>query len=132
MSKTTVTRLFIAANIAIVVGVILVLATVVTAIAGGVISIGGPTVVTIDGHTFAGAVGWLLLAALVLAGGAIAGIASWIGALFNTAELEDKTWFGALLILGLLSFGWVAMVAYVVAGPDGTSTRNSDRLPMTA
>ncbi|HEU5205404.1 MAG TPA: hypothetical protein VFU17_14020 [Candidatus Limnocylindrales bacterium] len=132
MSKTTVTRLFIAANIAIVVGVILVLATVVTALAGGVVTIGGPGVVAIDGHTFAGAVGWLLLAAVILGGGTLIGIASWIGALFNTSDLEDKTWFGALLILGLLSFGWVAMVAYVVAGPDGTSTRNSDRLAMTA
>ena len=132
MSKTTVTRLFIGANIAIVVGVILVLATVVTALVGGVVTIGGPSVVAIDGHTFAGAVGWLLLSAVILGGGTLIGIASWIGALFNTAELEDKTWFGALLILGLLSFGWVAMVAYVVAGPDGTSANSSDRLAMTA
>ena len=57
MSKTTVTRLFIGANIAIVVGVVLVLATVVAALAGGVVSIGGPSVVAIDGDTFAGAVG---------------------------------------------------------------------------
>ena len=132
MSKTTVTRLFVGANIAIVVGVVLVLATVVAALAGGVVSIGGPSVVAIDGDTFGGTVGWLLLAAVILAAGTLIGIASWIGALFNTAELEDKTWFGALLVLGLLSFGWVAMVAYVVAGPDGTSTNSSDRLAMTA
>ena len=132
MSKTTVTRLFIAANVAIVVGVILVLATVVTALAGGVVTIGGPSVVAIDGHTFTGAVGWLLLAAVILGGGTLIGIASWVGALFNTSALEDKTWFGALLALGLLSFGWVAMVAYVVAGPDGTSSQRSDNFAVTA
>jgi hypothetical protein len=127
MSKTTITRLFIAANVAIVVGVVLALATVVAALANGVISIGGPNVVTIDGEVFAGASGWLLLAGLVAAGGAIAAVASFIGALFNTWQLDDKTWFVALLALGLFSFGWVAMVAYVVAGPDSSTPDDSDR-----
>jgi hypothetical protein len=53
-------------------------------------------------------------------GGAIGGLVSWIGALLNTAQLEDKTWFIILLVLGLLSFGLFAMIAYVIAGPDGT------------
>jgi hypothetical protein len=39
--------------------------------------------------------------------------------LLNTAELTDKTWFIILLVLGLFSFGLVAMIAYVIAGPDG-------------
>jgi uncharacterized membrane protein len=47
-------------------------------------------------------------------------VVSWIGALLNTWQLEDKLWFAALLALGLLGFGVVAMIAYVVAGPDGT------------
>ena len=126
MSKTTVTRLFVGANVAIVVGAVLALGTVVSALANGVITIGGPNVVTIDGEVFGGAFGWLLLAALVLAGGALATVASFVGALLNTWQLDDKTWFIALLALGLFSFGWVAMVAYVVAGPDGDLTRNSD------
>ena len=126
MSKTTITQLFIAANVAIVVGVVLALATVIAALAGGVVAIGGPSVVTVDGEAFAGALGWLLLSGLVLAGGFIAAVASWIGALFNTSQLVDKTWFIALLALGLFSFGWVAMVAYVVAGPDGTARQDSD------
>ena len=33
---------------------------------------------------------------------------------------KDKTWFVLLLVLGILSFGLVAMIAYVIAGPDGT------------
>ena len=125
MSKATITRLFIAANVAIVVGVVLALATVVAALADGVITIGGPNIVTIDGEIFAGAFGWLLLAALVAAAGAIAAVASFIGALFNTWQLDDRTWFVALLALGLFSFGWVAMVAYVVAGPDSSDPLDS-------
>jgi hypothetical protein len=64
---------------------------------------------------------WLVIvAALVAGGGTIAAVASWIGALLNTVRLDDKTWFIALLVLGLFSFGWIAMVAYVLAGPDST------------
>ena len=57
---------------------------------------------------------------MAITGGAIAGLVSWIGALLNTAQLEDKTWFVLLLVLGLFSFGVLAMIAYVLAGPDGT------------
>jgi hypothetical protein len=44
---------------------------------------------------------------------------SWIGAcaLRNTSQLEDKMWFASLLALGLLGFGVVAMIVYVVASP---------------
>jgi NO-binding membrane sensor protein with MHYT domain len=61
---------------------------------------------------------------LLIAGGTVAGVATWIGALFNTARLDDKTWFILLLILGICSFGFVAMIAYVVAGPDSTESRD--------
>ena len=56
----------------------------------------------------------------MILGGTIAAVVSWIAALLNTWQLEDKTWFASLLALGLLGFGVVAMIAYVVAGPDGT------------
>jgi len=120
MSKTTITLLFLGAIVALAVGLVVALATVVAAIASGVITIGGPTVVTVDGEVFAESLPWLLIAALVFAGGSIAALASWVGALLNTWQLEDKTWFVALLVLGLFSFGWVAMAAYVFAGPDAT------------
>ena len=45
---------------------------------------------------------------------------SWIGALLNTWQVKDKLWFGSLLAGGLLGVSVVAMIAYVVAGPDGT------------
>jgi hypothetical protein len=123
MSKATITRLFFGAIVALAVGLVVALVTVVAAIAGGVVTIGGPNVVTVDGEVFAESLPWLLIAALVFVFGEIAALASWIGALLNTWQLEDKTWFVALLVLGLFSFGWVAMVAYVIAGPDATSAR---------
>jgi hypothetical protein len=121
MSKSTVTRLFFGAILALAVGIVVAVATLVAAIASGIVAIGGPNVVTVDGEVIAGSLPWLVIAALAFAGGAIAALASWIGALFNTWQLEDKTWFVALLVLGLFSFGWVAMAAYVIAGPDSTT-----------
>jgi hypothetical protein len=121
MSKATITRLFFGAIVVLIVGFVVALATVVAAIAGGIVALGGPNVVTVDGNVFAESLPWLLLAALLFAGGTLAAVGSWIGALLNTWQLEDKTWFVALLVLGLFSFGWVAMAAYVFAGPDATS-----------
>lgn len=121
MSKATVTWLFFGAIVALAVGLVLALATVIAAVANGAIQIGGPSVVQVDGAAIAGALPWLLIAGLVMVGGAVAALASWIGALVNTFQLEDKTWFLVVLVLGLFSLGWVAMVAYVIAGPDSTN-----------
>lgn len=121
MSKGMVTRLFVAAVLAVVVGLVIVLAAAIAALAGGAVTIGGPTVVTVNGTALAGTLGWLVIAAVAIAAGGLAAISSWIGALLNTAQLEDKTWFVALLVLGLISLGWVAMAAYVLAGPDSTN-----------
>ena len=66
------------------------------------------------------ALGLLITGSLAILGGTIAAVVSWIGALLNTWQLEDKVWFASLIALGLLGVGVVAMVAYVVAGPDGT------------
>jgi len=54
-------------------------------------------------------------------GGLIAGLVAWIGALLNTWQLESKTWFVVLLLLGIFNFGFFAMIAYLVAGPDGAT-----------
>jgi hypothetical protein len=120
MSKSMVIRLFVGAVLAMVVGLLIAFAALVAAFAGGAVTIGGPTVVTVNGPAFAGTVVWLVVGGLAIAGASLAAIASWIGALLNTVQLEDKTWFLAVLILGLISLGWVAMVAYVFAGPDAT------------
>jgi hypothetical protein len=121
MSKATSTRLFFGAIAAFAVGLVVAIATVVAAIAGGLVTTDGSSVVSVNGRVFAESLPWLLIATLVFAGGTVAALASWIGALLNTWQLDDKTWFVALLVLGLFSFGWVAMVAYVIAGPDATT-----------
>jgi hypothetical protein len=54
-------------------------------------------------------------------GGLIVGLVAWIGALLNTWQVESKAWFIALLLLGIFNFGFFAMVAYILAGPDGAS-----------
>ncbi|HJT64358.1 MAG TPA: hypothetical protein VJ839_06275 [Candidatus Limnocylindria bacterium] len=117
MSKTAITRLFLGAILAVVAGIFVVLAGTVAALSNGAITFGGPDVVTVT-DAFAVTLFWFVIAALLFLAGGVAAVVSWIGALFNTVQLEDKTWFVVLLVLGLFSFGWLAMAAYVLAGPD--------------
>jgi hypothetical protein len=124
MSKATVVKLFVGSVIAVIAGALLAFAAVWIAYANGVFVMQGPDVVGIDATPFAWTmVGLAIVAMLSMIGGFIGGLVSWIGALLNTAQVEDKTWFVLLLVLGLLSFGVVAMIAYVIAGPDGTPRR---------
>lgn len=83
----------------------------------------------------------------IVGGGAIAAVGgliqlvAWIGALMNTYQLQDKTWFAVLLVGGLIGFGagiigLITMVVYVIAGPDGKAvakamTSTSGALPGT-
>jgi len=120
MSKVMITRLFVGALVGGVAGILISVMSVLFALADGVITIGGPTAVTIKGDAFGDLLVWLVIASLLMGAASLAAIASWIGALLNTFRLEDKTWFIVVLVLGLASFGWVAMIAYVIAGPDST------------
>ena len=128
MSKSSITRLFAGAIAAVVVGLIIGIVGVVAALANGAVVIDSSELVILNGGPFAWAIAALIVASLVLAAGTLAAIASWVGALLNTSRLDDKTWFVVLLVLGLVSLGWVAMIAYVFAGPDSTaqdSTRSA-------
>ena len=67
--------------------------------------------------------GWLLIALaalglLILLGAAIVQFVAWIGAVINASQLPDKTWFIVLLVTGLLSFGLIGMIIYLIAAPD--------------
>ena len=73
-----------------------------------------------------------IVGSLALVAAAIGGLVAWIGALLNTSQLESKTWFLVLLLLGIFSFGFFAMVAYVIAGPDGTRTAAPSGAPVPA
>jgi hypothetical protein len=94
MSKQTVTRIFVAAVVAVVAGLVLCAAALVAS------------------HSL------VIAGVAAILAGTIAAVVSWVGALLNTWQLDDKTWFGGLLASGLLGLGVVGMVAYVVAGPD--------------
>jgi hypothetical protein len=121
MSKSVITRLFVGGLVAVIAGVVAATFCVFWAFASGGFVVSGHDVVGVNGTGFT----WTLIALIVgsgfvILGGIIAGIVAWIGALLNTVQLSDKTWFVLLLVLGLLSFGFFAMVAYVIAGPDAT------------
>ena len=135
MSKATVTRLFIGSVIAATAGAIVAILAVWLAIANGVFQMSGPDVVGIQG----GALSWALIGlgivgGLAIMGALIGGLVSWIGALLNTSQLESKTWFLVLLVLGIFNFGIFAMIAYLVAGPDSTvaNARHTAPAPMGA
>ncbi len=133
MSKPTVTRIFVGSVVAVVAGLVLAFVAVWIAFANGSFIMDGPDVVGVHWTGLSWAmVGLFAVSALAVIGGAIGGLVSWIGALLNTAELTDKTWFILLLVLGLLSFGLVAMIAYVVAGPDGTAKPRLEERPIAA
>ena len=130
MSKTTVTRLFIGSGIAIVAGALLSFAAIWLAISNEVFVVSGPDIVGIHGSTLGWSlIGFGIVGAVAVAGGAIGGFVSWIGALLNTWPLESKTWFAVLLLLGIFNLGFVAMIAYLVAGPDGTAPSERRRTP---
>jgi hypothetical protein len=120
VSKATVTRVFMGSVIAVIAGAVLAFAAVWIAFANGAFVMSGPDVIGVQSTPLAWSiVGLGVIAALAMIVGFVGGLVSWIGALLNTSQLEDKTWFVLLLVLGLLSFGLVAMIAYVIGGPDG-------------
>ncbi len=84
----------------------------------------GPDVVGVESTWLGwGMLGLAIIAVLVIAGAVIGQLVAWVGAVLNTAALPDKTWMVVLLVTGLLSFGFLGMLAYVVAGPDDAQPR---------
>ncbi|HEY3162768.1 MAG TPA: hypothetical protein VGJ71_00320 [Candidatus Limnocylindrales bacterium] len=123
MSKPTITKLFVGSIVAIVGGVVLLLAGVLLAAANGAFVMSGADVTGFQPSAVGwSTIGFILVGVLVVIGGAIGQFVAWIGAVINTSRLDDKTWFVLLLVLGLLSFGFIAMLVYVLTGPDGTQS----------
>jgi hypothetical protein len=123
MSKQAITRVFVGSLLAIGGGLVLSVLAGILAFAGGSLVYNGPDVVGMQETAF----GWAMvtvaaLGGLVMVAGAIGQFVAWIGAVLNTARLQDRVWFVVLLILGLFSFGFIAMLAYVIAGPDGVES----------
>jgi hypothetical protein len=122
MTKSMVTKIFMGSLIAIVAGVFVVAVGFLIALSTGTLVMEGPDVTGFELSSAApGALGLAFLGLLGIVAGGIGQFVAWIGAVVNTSRLDDKTWFVVLLVLGLLSFGFVAMLVYVLAGPDGTA-----------
>ncbi len=129
MSKASITRMWIAGLIILVAGLA------VGGISLGLMLANGGTwepaasgngsdfIPTINGF-FWTTVGFMIAGFTIAAVGGVIQLAAWIGALVNTYQLEDKAWFIILLVGGLLGLAvgliaFAAMVAYLIAGPDG-------------
>jgi hypothetical protein len=122
MTKLMVTKIFIGSLIAIVAGVFVVAVGFLIALSTGTLVMEGPDVTGFElSSTTPAAFSLALLGILGIVAGGIGQFIAWIGALVNTSRLVDKTWFVVLLVLGLLSFGFIPMLVYVLAGPDGTA-----------
>ena len=130
MTKATVTKLFISSLTAAAAGAVLVLIAVAVASANGVFVMNGQDIVALEESPLAWSLAGLgILGGLAILGGAISGFIAWIGALLSTSQLQSKTWFLVLLLLGIFNLGFLAMIAYVIAGPDGQSGAGSRQAP---
>ena len=70
-----------------------------------------------DGY-FWSLVGVIVASGLVALAGGIAQFIAWIGAIANAYHLADKMWFLLTLLLGLIGFGLVVMIVYLLLAPD--------------
>jgi hypothetical protein len=133
MTKSTVTKIFIGSLFAIAGGVVLLAAGLLLAYASGAFIMRGPDVVGIHPSAFTWSMaGLAIVGILAVIGGGLGQFVAWIGALINTSRRDDKSWFIVLLVLGLLSFGFVPMVVYLIAGPDSTRDAAKQPLPIGA
>jgi hypothetical protein len=122
MHKATITRLFIGGGLALIAGAIVAVLAIGVAMANNVFVMDGSDVVGVKGGALAfSLLGVTIAGSLAIIGGLITGLVAWIGALLNTWQLNSKAWFVALLLLGIFNFGFFAMIAFLVAGPDGTA-----------
>jgi hypothetical protein len=128
MSRSTITRLFVGSLLAFAGGLVLGFVAVLLGYSSGAFVMNGPDVVGVQSTGMAWTVAALVAIGIVaMIGGVIGQFVAWIGAVLATAQLEDKTWFLVLLLLGVFSFGFVAMLAYVIAGPDGATPTATQR-----
>jgi hypothetical protein len=123
MSRSVIAKLFFGSLIAIAAAVVLVAIAVAVAVGSSSLTMHGQEVVGVQAPF-----GWAIVLAAILAGlvffaGSLAQLVAWIGALIETAPIENKAWFIILLVAGLLGFGLIAMLVYLLAepGPGRTS-----------
>lgn len=131
MKKSTVTKTWIAGLVVLAAGLVLAGVSIALMLAYGGTFTAAPSG---NGYDFVPRYDSFFgtMVALIVVGGIAATIggllqlAAWIGALVNTYMLPDKTWFVVVLAGGVLGLafgliGFAAMVAYLIAGQDGTA-----------
>ncbi len=126
MRKSTIARVWIGGLVGIVGGLVAAMIGVILMLAyGGTFGgPGGADFVPTLGPFFWWTVGLICAGGLVLVAGAIVQVVAWIGALIDTYDSPDKTWFVVLLIGGLLGLlgvvlaPFAVMVVYLISGPD--------------
>ncbi len=120
MSKAAVAKVFWGSLIGLAAAFVLFLGAGGIALWSDAFIMSGPDVTGIRPDAFSWAmVGLAGVAVMVMAVAAASLFVAWIGAVLNTANLPDKTWFIVLLVGGLLSVGFIVTLIYVLAGPDG-------------
>lgn len=88
------------------------------AYANGSFVMDGPDVVGVTSTPFTWSMVALAgLAVVTMFGAVVAQFVAWIGPLVTTAQPADKTSFVIVLVMGLLSFGLIAMVLSLITGP---------------
>jgi hypothetical protein len=142
MTKSTVTRIWISGLVVLALGLIVAGLSI-----GLMLAYGGTFSAATSGSGydfvprydafFGTMVGLIVVGGIAAAVGGLIQLTAWIGALVNTYQLQDKTWFVVLLAGGLLGFafgllGFAAMVAYLIAGPDGMAVRQPRISPPTS
>lgn len=133
MSKSTITRTWIGGLVVFAAGIVVAMVGVFLMLAyGGTFTqIAGTNnydfTPDINGF-FWTTIGLIVIGGVVSVAGGIVQLAAWIGGLFNSYALPSKEWFAILLVGGVLAWffapiGFAAMLAYVVAAPDGEPYR---------
>jgi hypothetical protein len=124
MTKSLVVKLFWGSLLGLVAGLVLVGVTGALAVTNDIFVMSGSDVTGVKSNALSWTLlGLLGLAILILLLAAVAHFVAWIGAVLNTVQLPDKTWFVVLLVVGLLGLAFIATAAYVIAGPDGLNAK---------
>lgn len=118
MSKRRVTELFVGSLVGVAGALVVLLVAALLSWSGGVFVMRGADVVGVRGTVTAWvALGLTVLAVIVLLAAAITQFVAWIGAVIDAARLSNMVLLVVLLVAGLLSFGLVGMIVYLLLAP---------------
>jgi hypothetical protein len=121
MSRSVIAKLFYGSLIAFVAAILVIVVAAAILLSSSSLVMDGPDVVGVRspyGWPVAVFAVFAVLAAFVIIGASVAQFVAWIGMLLESAPLENKTWFVVLLVAGLLGFGLITMLVYLLAAPD--------------